>query len=167
MSENIKNDPLAKCGMDCKECRFAIENNCPGCPYILPPEKRELLSEDEECEVGICCEGKGFENCSCCTEFPCDILKDVSFDLETGDGGSRLLHIKELADKESAEKWRKISFTVSGAALGACTGLVIGTAAAQTAAWVIAGIIVGIGLGAIIGISADGRRKVSKRKKRK
>ncbi|MCI7766706.1 MAG: DUF3795 domain-containing protein [Oscillospiraceae bacterium] len=149
---------MAKCGMDCTACRFSLENDCPGCPYTFPPESRERLFEDEECEVGICCEAKGFDTCARCTDFPCDALKAVSFDTETGDGGGRLMTLKALKDSEYRIKRRKLTAPAAGGCLGLIAGIIIGCITGNIPAYIAAGIIAGTGLGYIIGIAKGDRR---------
>lgn len=144
---------LAKCGMDCTSCRFAIENDCPGCPYCAPPENREKLFEDEECDVGRCAEEKGFEHCGKCSVFPCEALKEVSFDTETGDGGNRLMRLKSMKDREFRKKRRSITAPVTGGCLGLITGVIIGCITGEIPSMTAAGLAAGIGLGFIAGIS--------------
>lgn len=149
---------LAKCGMDCTECRFAAENDCPGCPYCRPVSEREKLFDDEECEVGKCAEGKGFESCGQCPEFPCELLKEVSFDVETGDGGNRLLRLKELRDKSFRIKRLRIAAPVTGGCLGLLFGIIIGCITGEITTMPIAGTAAGVGLGFIAAVSKGDRR---------
>lgn len=151
----------AKCGMDCTECRFAEENDCPGCMYSLPPENGggQKLFEDEECEVGICCTEKGYAHCGMCREFPCDALKAVSFDTETGDGGSRLLTLKELHDSGLIQKRRAYGYPAAGGCAGLAAGTAAGCFAGSPFAWALAGLILGVGLGRIIAVSKSDRKK--------
>ncbi|MBQ5332326.1 MAG: DUF3795 domain-containing protein [Oscillospiraceae bacterium] len=149
---------MAKCGMDCTACRFALENDCPGCPYALPAENREKLFEDEECEVGICCGEKGFDTCAQCCDFPCESLREVSFDTETGDGGGRLMTLKAAKDKAYRIKRRKISAPAAGGCLGLITGIIIGCITGEIPAYIAAGLIAGTGLGFIVGIYKGDRK---------
>lgn len=148
---------LAKCGMDCTSCRFALENDCPGCPYCTPPEQREKLFDDEECEVGKCAEEKGFEHCGKCPDFPCEALKEVSFDTETGDGGNRLMRLKAMKDKDYRIKRRKLTAPIAGGCIGLITGIIIGCITGEIPAYIAAGLASGIGLGFIAGISKGDR----------
>lgn len=136
---------LAKCGMDCTECRFAIENDCPGC-------MQGRVFEDEECEVLECCVRKGCEHCGKCSAFPCDTLKAISYDTETGDGGARLLRLKELRDNELRKNRKNLFPAVSGGCMGIVIGTIIGGISGSFAPWIFAGMIFGAGLGTIIGI---------------
>lgn len=149
---------MAKCGMDCTACRFALENDCPGCPYAAPHESRERLFEDEECEVGICCEAKGFETCAECPDFPCEALREISFDTETGDGGGRLMTLKALKDSNYRIKRRKLTAPAAGGCLGLITGIIIGSITGEISAYIAAGLISGTGLGFIAGISKGDRK---------
>lgn len=149
---------LAKCGMDCTSCRFALENDCPGCPYLTPPEERERLFEDEECEVGRCAEEKGFEHCGKCPDFPCEALKEVSFDTETGDGGNRLMQLKEIKDREFRQKRLRLAAPLTGGCLGLITGVIIGCITGDIPQMIAAGLAAGLGLGFIAGISKSDKR---------
>lgn len=144
---------MAKCGMDCTSCRFALENDCPGCPYVIPPENREKLFEDEECDVGICCTEKGFEHCGKCPDFPCEALKTVSFDTETGDGGARLMALKAIRDNDYRKKRRRLAAPLTGGCIGLITGVIIGCITGEIPSYITAGLAAGIGLGIIAGIS--------------
>ncbi|MGN1103175.1 MAG: DUF3795 domain-containing protein [Huintestinicola sp.] len=148
----------AKCGMDCTSCRFALENDCPGCPYCTPPEKREKLFEDEECEVGSCAEIKGFEHCGKCPDFPCEALREVSFDTETGDGGNRLMRLKAMKDEELRQKDLRLGAPVMGGCLGLILGIIIGCITGDIPQMIAAGLAAGIGLGFIAGISKGDKR---------
>ncbi len=150
---NDEDITLAKCGMDCSECRFAVENDCPGCPYILPPESREKLFDDEECEVGACCEEKGLAHCGQCPMFPCEPLKEVSFDTETGDGGARLMKLKEISDKAYRRKNRMTARPLAGLCTGIAAGAAIGGFSGDFLPWIFALAVCGAGLGAITAIA--------------
>lgn len=149
---------LAKCGMNCTRCRFAEENDCPGCPYCRPVSEREKLFEDEECEVGKCAEAKGYDSCGQCPEFPCEILKEVSFDVETGDGGNRLMRLKELRDGEYRRKRLRISAPVTGGCLGLLAGTIIGCITGEIFTMPFGGTAAGVGLGFIAAVSKGDRR---------
>lgn len=153
MSGEQEKITLAKCGMDCTACRFAEENDCPGCMYCQPAENRTKLFEDEECEIGICCEKKGCEHCGRCPDFPCEALKEVSFDTETGDGGARLMRLKEIHDKEYRRKNRMISRPLAGLCVGIAIGTVIGAVSGSIAPWIFACAVSGMGLGTITAIA--------------
>lgn len=141
---------LAKCGMDCTQCRFAEENDCPGC-------MQGHLFDDEECPVYDCCVRKGFVHCGECGSFPCAELRDTSFDVETGDGGNRLMRLKELRDKDDALNSRRVTCILTGFILGLTVGIVIGAVSGQMASWIFACITAGCGIGAIISLSGGKR----------
>lgn len=147
--EQIKAD-LAKCGMDCTECLFAAENDCPGCPYVIASEK---MFDDEECEVGICCTGKGLEHCGQCAGFPCEMLKEVSNDIDTGDGGNRILRLKELKDNEEGKKRLSRAYLLGGVCLGFLFGVAAGCIQGMVIPWTVGGILAGFGFGAVADIA--------------
>jgi len=158
-SLSTNNITTARCGMDCTECRFAVENDCPGCPYSQSPSERKMLFEDEECEVGICCCEKGYDHCGKCPDFPCDTLKAVSLDTETGDGGARRMRLKEIRDREYRIKRSRISFPLTGFCLGISLGIIIGCITGDVVLMTAAGIISGTGLGVMISVFKGDKRK--------
>lgn len=141
---------IAPCGMNCTECRFAIENDCPGC-------MNGRVFDDEDCEILDCCMKKGCTSCRQCRAFPCGMLKAVSFETETGDGGARLMRLKAIKDSEKRTKRRKASCTVLGLSLGAALGAIIGELNGSSFVWLFTCILAGTALGIIAGIS--GRNK--------
>ncbi len=151
---------LAKCGMDCTWCRFAEESGCPGCMYCISPENGggSKLFEDEECDAGVCCTERGFAHCGQCPEFPCDILKEISFDPDTGDEGNRLMRLKELRDESSRQKRLKFTPPFAGGCMGMVFGVIIGSLTDSLAAWIFAGTVLGLGTGMIIAVT-KGQKK--------
>lgn len=137
---------LAPCGMNCTECRFAAENDCPGC-------MQGRLFEDEECEIFGCCMKKGIKHCGFCSAFPCDTLKAAALDKETGDGGARLMRLKSVRDGENRIKRRRMSDITLGIALGIACGTIIGELSGNLFVWLFTFIAVGAALGCIAGIS--------------
>lgn len=138
---------LARCGMDCTQCRFASENDCPGC-------MQGQLFDDEQCDIYDCCGARMCEHCGKCKDFPCDDLKSVSYDVETGDGGARLIRLKSLRDEENRKKESRIKAFLGGACLGISIGAVIGAVTGAFAAWIAAGAVVGCGTGFILHLSS-------------
>lgn len=134
--------------MNCTECRFALENDCPGC-------MRGKVFEDEECEVLECCVGKGFEHCGKCESFPCDMLKEISFDKLTGDGGARLMRLKALRDDEYRRKRSMMYALIGGGGAGISLGAVAGGISGAFAPWIFAGAVIGCGVGFIIRLSKN------------
>ncbi len=146
MNENTEKITLAKCGMDCTACRFAEENDCPGC-------MQGKVFEDEQCEIYDCCTQKGCEHCGMCPDFPCDDLKDISYDTETGDGGSRILRLKELHDTQYNARRTKTGDILIGLSLGVIFGAVAGSIQSAFIPWIIGGAAAGTGIGVILSLS--------------
>lgn len=144
--QNLSGIEMSRCGMLCSECRFAIENDCPGC-------MQGQLFEDEQCEVYDCCTGRGIVHCGQCTFFPCDKLKAVSYDPETGDGGGRLMRLKEIRDNDYRSFRRKAGSVIIGICTGVAVGAVIGGFTLNFGVWVFVGAVVGGGLGIITAMS--------------
>lgn len=148
MNENINEKgrvTLAVCGMDCTKCRFADESGCSGC-------MQGQLFEDEECGIYNCCMVKGLEHCGQCNDFPCDDLKAVSYDQETGDGGSRLMRLKEIRDSVYRSFRRKVACILGGICTGIAVGAAVGGFAVNMGTWIFAGAVIGGGIGAAIGL---------------
>jgi len=62
--------------------------NCKGCIAMSKP------FWGDSCSVKSCCEGRGFEYCGQCPEFPCETLNSMSFAEEEGDNGKRIEQCK-------------------------------------------------------------------------
>ncbi len=141
--QNTNDIKLARCGMDCTQCRFAVENDCPGC-------MQGQLFEDEQCDIYDCCEKKQYNNCGQCPDFPCDDLKAVSYDKDTGDGGARLMRLKELRDASYRSDRSITAAFTAGTGTGILLGAVIGGISGAFLPWILAGAILGCGTGFII-----------------
>lgn len=74
----------SRCGIKCSQCAYKEQMNCKGCVNISKP------FWGESCPVKSCCEGKQLEHCGHCEEFPCELLKQFSYDEKEGDGGRRI-----------------------------------------------------------------------------
>jgi len=81
----------SRCGIVCDpvKCKESFGIDCAGCPNIA-------MATWGECDVKICCEGKGLAHCGFCNDFPCDVLKGFSYEKEHGDDGARI---------EQCQKW--------------------------------------------------------------
>lgn len=134
--------------MDCTRCRFAEENDCPGC-------MQGQLFEDEECEVYSCCAEKGIEHCGQCGDFPCDTLKAISYDKETGDGGARILRLKAISDKAYVKKSNRQYCIVLGSCLGIILGFIAGAFSQSYGTSIFAGLLLGACFGIIIGLGRE------------
>lgn len=58
-----------------------------------------------QCELATCCIGKSLEHCGQCQDFPCDTLKEYSYDSEHGDNGERIRVLQEWSEK-GYDAWR-------------------------------------------------------------
>ena len=77
---------LSSCGIDCDACKFAADQNCPGC-YALKGNPHW-----GECDLYVCAVRKGVPHCGKCDEFPCDMLKEWS----SAENGERIDNLKAL-----------------------------------------------------------------------
>ncbi len=82
----------SRCGLCCTKfnCKEEFGFDCKGC-------SNESKIPWGECEIKICCEKKGYAHCGECDVFPCDALKQFSFDKTHGDNGARLEQCKQWA----------------------------------------------------------------------
>jgi hypothetical protein len=85
---------IAMCGAYCGACEWKPKVNCPGCQVA----KGKMFWG--QCQIAMCCLGKGFTHCGECSELPCGILNAVCSDPEHGDRGERLLNLKAWAAGE-------------------------------------------------------------------
>lgn len=76
------------CGVKCSKCEY--KDSCKGCIK----SKGKLAWG--ECPLALCAIEKGKRFCGECEEFPCDKLKNMSFDKEHGDNGERIENCKQL-----------------------------------------------------------------------
>lgn len=136
----------SKCGMDCSKCSRKEEFGCLGC--------NEMQSGywGEKCEIKECCEAKKLEHCGFCPDFPCEMLREISFDEEFGDDGERLLNAKKWADESRGVLERKRKNILLGVSLGAVFGAILGAWQDMPAAFVVGGLIVGTGIAVLINI---------------
>lgn len=91
---------MGRCGIDCSECSFREQMNCPGCPAT----NGKLFWG--ECALAVCCIGKGHDHCGQCREFPCTALNDYSYDSEHGDNGQRIRNL-EAWNEKGYDAWRQ------------------------------------------------------------
>lgn len=137
----------SRCGILCSQCTKKEEYGCEGC--INMPEGYW----GGKCEIKICCEMKKIEHCGLCEDFPCQMIKEISYDPETGDNGDRLLNCKMWLDKSTDDKWSVYRKILLGVSIGITAGLIIGILQSMLTAWLIVGFIVGFGLGLMFHIS--------------
>lgn len=64
----------SRCGVACNSCEKKKKGICKGCLFI---EKPFWVGE---CKVKSCCEKKGLNHCGECSNFPCEMLKNMGKD---------------------------------------------------------------------------------------
>lgn len=89
--EKFDPDMRAYCGAYCGVCAWREKTGCKGCKA----QGGQMFWGT--CDKATCCIQKGFEHCGGCPNMPCQMLKDLFYDPEHGDGGARL---------ENLENWR-------------------------------------------------------------
>ena len=82
------------CGLDCKTCEYKEKCNCRGC------KASEGKPFHGDCRLAKCAIDKGVEHCGVCSLFPCDLLKEFSFDKDHGDDGGRIKVLEQLINTE-------------------------------------------------------------------
>lgn len=88
----------SRCGILCSECGHKEQMNCEGCIKIDVP------FWGDSCPVKNCCEQKLLEHCGECNGFPCDLLKQFSYDKEEGDDGKRIEQCKKWCTYNNKNK---------------------------------------------------------------
>lgn len=87
----------SRCGIRCEDCRYLKDGVCSGkCCEIFKP------FWGDACPIKTCCEDRHLQHCGQCTEFPCDLLKQFSYDPQQGDNGLRIQTC--LAWREESQK---------------------------------------------------------------
>lgn len=109
----------SRCGKRCSICPSRAEFNCDGCLS----EKPFLASE--ECEIKLCCEKKGLEHCGDCPDFPCSMLKNMSYDEDDGDDGEQILNCKHWHEDNISVKENKKNNYILCIAIGFICGAVL------------------------------------------
>ena len=84
----------SRCGLKCSECEYREATNCQTCLTISKP------FWGEKCPIKDCCEGKVYNHCGECNQFPCDLLTMFSYNKEQGDNGKRIEQCKIWATKK-------------------------------------------------------------------
>ncbi len=130
----------SKCGMDCDRCSRKEEFGCLGCNNM------QSGYWGEKCEIKECCEGKKLEHCGLCPDFPCEMLREISFDEELGDDGERLLNAKKWADESRELFEKKLKNILLGVSLGAVFGAILGAWQDMPVAFVVGGVVIGVGI---------------------
>ena len=75
-----------RCGLHCAECEYREKNNCGGC---IATQGHPFHGE---CPVAICCQNREICHCGECSELPCELLTQYSYDPVHGDkpAGARI-----------------------------------------------------------------------------
>lgn len=134
----------SKCGMDCGKCSRKEKFGCLGCNNM------QSGYWGEKCEIKECCEAKKLEHCGLCSDFPCEMLREISFDEELGDDGERLLNAKKWADESREFSEKKLKNILLGVSLGAVFGAILGAWQDMTAAFVVGGVVIGVGIALLL-----------------
>jgi hypothetical protein len=79
----------SRCGILCVECGYRDKMSCGGCLNIDKP------FWGDSCPIKNCCEGRSLVNCGKCSDFPCDLLNQFSYDKEQGDDGKRIAQCRK------------------------------------------------------------------------
>ena len=74
----------SRCGILCGQCGYRESTGCKGCVSMDKP------FWGESCPVKSCCEGKTYEHCGRCPDFPCRLLNQFAYDPRQGDDGLRI-----------------------------------------------------------------------------
>lgn len=78
------------CGLDCKNCEYKEKCNCGGCV------KTKGNPFHGKCRLAECVIKHNIEHCGYCESFPCDLLKEFSYDKKNGENGGRIRTLEEL-----------------------------------------------------------------------
>lgn len=130
----------SRCGKKCSECSGKDEYGCAGCHNITDGYW------GSKCEIKECCESRNHEHCGLCKDFPCELLREISYDDQLGDDGERLINCKKWADTIKNDKEKRIRNILIGISVGIMSGVIIGEIQGMVIPWLIAGFIVGIGV---------------------
>ncbi len=137
----------SRCGKDCASCEKKEEFGCGGCLEITDGYW------GGKCEIKECCEAKTFEHCGMCGDFPCGLIREFSYDPETGDDGEMLLSCKEWADGGKAVRENRLKNFLLGTSIGIIAGVIFGEWQGAVIPFVIGGIIVGSGIALMVEIN--------------
>ena len=87
----------SRCGLHCTDCSFKESHGCGGC---IETNGHPFHGE---CPVAICCQNNNLVHCGQCTNIPCELLTQYSYDSVNGDSphGARIEQCKEWAAKAS------------------------------------------------------------------
>lgn len=85
------------CGLDCNNCEYKEKFDCKGC--------RETYGNPfhGECRLAMCAISQSVEHCGLCNLFPCNLLKEFSYDKEHGDNGERIKNLEKVVNLNKIE----------------------------------------------------------------
>jgi hypothetical protein len=132
--------------MICSSCSEKDKCGCEGC----------LSDSSGDCEIKVCCENKGIPHCGMCSDFPCDLLRNTSFDESDGDDGERILNCKKWADEANSRKYFYKKSIIEGALSGLVSGAIIGSLTGSLAIWIPVGIFLGVAVAVMIIAAKNG-----------
>ena len=86
----------SRCGLYCSTCEFKEIQGCKGCT------ETNGHPFHGECKLALCSIKKEISYCGECEEFPCELLKNFSYDENYGDNpkGARIEECKKWNDKQ-------------------------------------------------------------------
>lgn len=64
----------SRCGVCCNSCQRKEKVHCKGCTEMKQP------FWGGDCGVKSCCEGRGFDHCGVCPDFPCEVLSTMGME---------------------------------------------------------------------------------------
>ena len=140
--DNASDEVQSKCGKDCSQCSYKEEYGCAGCNETADGYW------GERCEIKECCKAYHLDHCGLCKSFPCEQLRELSYDSDPE--GENLLNCKKWADNKKDSRLRFIKNILVGICCGIFAGVVLGVIYNMTAAFVTAGIIVGVGIALLL-----------------
>jgi hypothetical protein len=124
---------ISRCGLDCNACKIRVNVGCDGCRAMEEPYW-DGVCEIKDCVVKL----KKIDDCSYCSDFPCELLLDIALDPDTGDDGDRLERlklIKELRDEKRTGDIRQVAL---GATIGTVAGFLIAAIIGGAFDWFVA-----------------------------
>ena len=136
----------SRCGLDCENCENRRECDCPGCSEL------EEGNWAGDCGIKQCCEKRQLEHCGLCPDFPCDILRNTSFDPDEGDDGERLVTLKRWLEERSDPKESDIRRIITGFACGTAIGAIMGALSGSFLSVIIAGTLTGTAIGVMLNV---------------
>lgn len=136
----------SRCGLDCENCPSYTAGDCVGCIEL------EEGNWAGNCEIKKCCEEKQLEHCGVCPGFPCDLLRNTSFDPDEGDDGERLVTLKEWSEELPDRINSEVTRIVLGISCGTVIGAILGALSGSVLSVTLAGLLTGTAIGILLNI---------------